>query len=322
MDSFDNFRKVKILVIGDVMIDRYLWGDVSRISPEAPVPVVRLKNTNLIAGGAANVAANIAGLGAVPYLFGLIGDDPEGRLFPEVLAASSISADYLVEIKNRQTTIKTRIIAHSQQIARVDQETLENLSEEQEEQVWQKLEGVLDEVGVIIISDYNKGFLGENLVSRLIKMGKEKSKIIMVDPKGKDYTKYRGASIMTPNKFEVAEVCHLNGEGEKLLDSAGQALLSKLNLEALLITKGEDGMTLLEAGREPFHLNALARKVYDVTGAGDTVIATLAVAVGSGESFRKSAEIANMAAGLVVEEVGTTTIKIENLKELLNKNIS
>lgn len=315
MYKFDNFSKVKILVVGDVMLDKYLWGDVNRISPEAPVPVVRLKNTDLIAGGAANVATNIAGLGAKVHLVGVVGNDYEGSLFPEVLNSSDVSANHLVVIRNRQTTIKTRIVAHNQQIVRVDQEMVAPLTEEEEEIVLKKIESLLDEIDVIVISDYNKGFLSKSLVSRLIRDGVGKDKIILVDPKGKDYSKYKGATIITPNKIEVAEVCGLEQNGEISLNGAGQDLLEKLSLKALLITRGEEGMTLFEAGKAPIHLNALARDVYDVTGAGDTVIATLAVAVGAGENFLNAAKIANTAAGLVVRELGTSTIKIENLKK-------
>ena len=300
------------------MIDKYLWGDVSRISPEAPVPVVKLKKTSLIAGGAANVAANIAGLGAKAYLVGVIGDDSDGAIFPEILGKANVSANYLLKTRNRQTTIKTRIIAHNQQVVRVDQETNEPLCEEDENRVLSVFENLLEEVNVIAVSDYNKGFLSKNLLSRLITSGKKRHKIILVDPKGRDFFKYSGANIITPNKLEVSEVCGINGnEGEML--EAGKGLLQSLMLEALLVTRGEEGMTLFENNKEPVHLKALARNVYDVTGAGDTVIATLAVALGAGKSFLESAEIANAAAGLVVEEVGTTIIKIENLKRELRK---
>jgi rfaE bifunctional protein kinase chain/domain len=314
MDELEGFSKVKVLVVGDVMLDKYLWGDVFRISPEAPVPVVRLKNTELIAGGAANVAANIAGLGATAYLLGVIGDDTEGSVFPEVLSKANVSANHLVKIKNRQTTIKTRILAHNQQIARIDQETTERLTPDEEKQVWHRAEAILEEIDVILISDYNKGILTESLVSRLIREGKAHRKTILIDPKGKDYSKYRGATIITPNKFEVSEICAVDMT-EESLRTAGKKLLKELEIEALLITQGEEGMTLFERDKPAVHLGAMARDVYDVTGAGDTVIATLAVAMGAGRSFQQAAKIANTAAGLVVRELGTTTIKFELLKE-------
>lgn len=320
MDKFESFRGVKVLIVGDVMLDKYLWGDVNRISPEAPVPVVRLKNTSYIAGGAANVAANVAGLGANPYLVGVFGDDYEGTLFPEILAESSIPSDFLIKIQNRQTTIKTRIIAHNQQIVRVDQETTAPLSPEQEDLIWKQIEKLLVEIKVIVISDYNKGLLSKNLVARLIMQGKSMGKIILVDPKGRNYSKYTGATMITPNKFEVAELCSLNSTEKSVLEEAGYKLLTNLKLDALLITRGEEGMSLFEKGKPPVHLAALARHVYDVTGAGDTVIAALAVSLGVGESFSEAAEIANTAAGMVVSEVGTTSVKLEELVEFVKVN--
>ena len=314
MYKFDEFSKVKVLVVGDVMLDKYLWGEVNRISPEAPVPVVHLKNTSYIAGGAANVAANIAGLGATAFLVSVVGDDNEGALFPSVLSDSNVSAKYLVEIPDRQTTIKTRVIAHNQQIVRIDQETNQPLSISDEEKVWQQIEKILPQSVVVVLSDYNKGILSESLVSRLIRQAKALTIPILIDPKGKDFRKYAGATMITPNKFEVAQILYLNGFNEETLREAGEKLLFDLKLDALLITRGEEGMSLLEKGKEAVHLEAQARHVYDVTGAGDTVIASIAVALGAGESFSTAAEIANTAAGLVVREVGTSIIKAESLR--------
>jgi D-beta-D-heptose 7-phosphate kinase/D-beta-D-heptose 1-phosphate adenosyltransferase len=316
MDIFQEFSKVKVLVVGDVMLDRYLWGEVTRISPEAPVPVVSLKKTDLIAGGAANVAANIAGLGARAYLVGVVGNDAEGNLLPGVLADSGVSGEHLIKINDRPTTVKTRIVAHNQQIARIDQETTIGLTEREIERIWRKIYKLLNEVSVVLVSDYNKGLVSEKLILRLIKKAKLKGKLILIDPKGKDYSKYSGATMVTPNKFEVAQVCGLDGDFEQRIEWAGLSLLSKLNLKALLITRGENGMTLFETDKSPLTLKTLARHVYDVTGAGDTVIATVAVMLGAGADFSQAAEIANAAAGLVVEEIGTTVIKIEQLKKI------
>jgi rfaE bifunctional protein kinase chain/domain len=276
---FDYFSKVKILVVGDVMLDKYLCGEVDRISPEAPVPVVRLTDTNLVAGGAANVAANIAGLGATAFLVGITGSDDEGDLFPKVLDNSGISGKYLVKSDERPTTVKTRIIAHNQQIARIDQESINILSEVEEENVWLKIDKLLKSVDVVLLSDYNKGILTENLTSRLIRKANELGKPVLVDPKGKSYSKYMNATIITPNKSEVAEVCELEGDIEKQLDEAGQNLLTSLKLNALLITRGENGMTLMQRDGETVDFKTVAREVFDVTGAGDTVIAALAVAL-------------------------------------------
>ncbi len=205
---------------------------------------------------------------------------------------------------------------------RVDQETTEPLSSDEERLVWDKIEAVLDEVGIIIISDYNKGLLSKNLVLRLIREGNERSKHVVVDPKGRDYSKYEGATIITPNKFEVAEVTGRDLGEEASLVAAGQNLLAELNLKALLVTRGEDGMSLFEKGQPAaVRLEARARHVYDVTGAGDTVIATLATAVGAGESFLNAARIANAAAGLVARELGPTAVKLEDLKKVCDGSV-
>jgi rfaE bifunctional protein kinase chain/domain len=307
-----NFSDVKVLIVGDVMLDRYCWGSVIRISPEAPVPVVNLEKTEVTLGGAANVAANVVGLGAKALLVGVIGKDSEAKLFPKFLREKGISHDYLVETGNRPTTVKTRIVAHNQHIVRIDQETDKQLSNEEEIDVLNKIQEVFEQASIVIISDYAKGLLTNNIIQRLITLGRERNKPVLVDPKGKDYAKYHGATLLTPNKKEAYQATEIEN-----VEQAGQILMNKLDLHALLITQGEDGMTLFENDKKPFKLNALARKVYDVTGAGDTVIATLAVAYASGFDLAQSANLANIAAGFVVEKVGTTTIDIKELREAL-----
>lgn len=317
--STDNFSEVKVLVVGDVMIDRYLWGEVRRISPEAPVPVVHLKNITDKPGGAANVAANIAGLGAKPYLIGVVGDDEEGRLFPKILAGAGIDADFIVTAGRRQTTVKTRVLAHQQQIVRIDRETAENLEAEDEEKIRRSIAGVINEIDVIIISDYGKGVLSGKILSRLITTANELQKIIMVDPKGSDFSKYGGATILTPNQKEAAEICGFDLHDDETVCRAGEKLLAELDLGALLITRGGEGMTLFEKNKSPFHLKASARKVYDVTGAGDTVIAVAAAVAGAGGSWQAAVEIANIAAGLVIEDAGTATITLDKLMPFIKK---
>jgi len=315
MKRLKDFSKTKVLVVGDVMLDRYWWGSVNRISPEAPVPIVNLEKKSLVAGGAANVAANIAGLGAKPFLVGIIGEDEEAKLLLEVLKSNNINSDFLIKILNRQTTVKTRIIAHSQQVVRIDQENKINLILEEEETLWKTVEGLLDEIQIIIISDYGKGTISENFVTRLIKTANRKNISVLIDPKGKYYKKYRGATMLTPNRFEIAEVSQLEDYEQKTIEVAGRKLLSELSLESLLVTQGEAGMTLFEKNNSVSHLPVTARKVYDVTGAGDTVIACLAAAIGGGASFLEAAKFANRAAGLVVEQVGTTAISLKMLDD-------
>lgn len=313
----EKFADVKIMVVGDVMLDRYWWGSVSRISPEAPVPVVNLQTKSLVAGGAANVAANIAGLSARPFLVGAIGDDEEGKLVPEVLGRTGVAAEHLIALEKRPTTTKTRIVAHNQHIVRIDQEEKQHLSNEEEKIVWDKIETILPEIELVIVSDYAKGLLTETLLSRLITICKTSGVKVLIDPKGKDYTKYSGATLLTPNRREAAESCKLEEDGQGIVEKAGEMLLGGLDLEALLITQGEDGMTLFEKNHDPVHFLAASRDVYDVTGAGDTVISTLAVALGAGGDLATSAQLANRAAGIVVEHFGTTSIKLSELQASL-----
>ena len=318
MYQLKDFSKVKIVVIGDVMVDKYLWGDVTRVSPEAPVPVVRLQKTSLVAGGAANVAANAAALGATVYLIGVVGDDVEGANLAKILEDSKVSAGHLIKAGQRPTTVKTRIIAHNQQIARIDLETHDRINRVEEKAVWEMFCEIAPEAGILVISDYAKGVLSDALLADLINYAKERGITVVVDPKGRDYRKYRGATVITPNKFELAEVGGCRADSVEELSRAAQKLVSDLGLEALVITRGEQGMTLIEADQKTFNLAAVGRKVFDVTGAGDTFISTLAVALGAGENYRTAAAIANIAAGLAVETFGTTTISFKYLKENLD----
>lgn len=322
LSIIENFSDIKILVVGDVMLDRYWWGSVKRISPEAPVPVVNLERTSLVAGGAANVAANIAGLGAQPFLIGVTGQDEEASLVEKVLKSINVSSEYLVNIKDRPTTIKTRIVAHNQHVVRIDQENSQSLDIVSEKKIFCLIEKIIDEVNVIVVSDYAKGVISENIISRLITKAKQLNKFVLIDPKGREYRKYKGATLLTPNRLEAATACNLDTDGQKLVENAGHLLLKNLDVNAVLITQGEKGMTLFERNKSSYHLDALAREVYDVTGAGDTVIAGLGVAVGAGADLAEASEIANVAAGLVVEEIGTTAVNIKRLKDAIAENNS
>lgn len=319
MKFLDDFSKVNVLIVGDIMLDRYWWGSVNRISPEAPVPVVDLKSVTLAAGGAANVAANVAGLGARSFLVGVMGDDADGFLFAKVLADQKISADFLFKLSSRPTTVKTRVVGHNQQIVRIDQETKDKLSEEDEAEVLKIIKSVAGQIQILIISDYGKGFLTEKLLSSLITSFSNKGILILVDPKGKNFQKYKGANLITPNKHEISEAFSLENEERATIEKFGTRIIEKLSLDALLVTQGEEGMTLFQKNDAPVHLPATAREVYDVTGAGDTVIACLAVALASGMSFLESARVANTAAGLIVEQLGTAAITLEMLRAALEK---
>jgi rfaE bifunctional protein kinase chain/domain len=314
----EKFADVKVLVIGDVMLDRYLWGDVSRISPEAPVPIVNVKKTSAVPGGAANVAANINGLGAKSLLVGICGDDKNADEFENLLDESRI-AKKIFRLENRQTTVKTRLVAHNQHVVRIDRETNDSIDEIQARKIFESISDFIEEADIVIISDYAKGFLTDNLLSSLIMTCQKKSKIVLVDPKGKSFARYEGATVLTPNKKESAEAGGFDENEPDLICKTGAKIFEQTKVEALLITQGEKGMTLLQKSGENFYLEALTRKVFDVTGAGDTVIAVFAVAVGAGASFFEAAKLANTAAGLVVREVGTTAISLEKLKEHFNK---
>ena len=321
MNITSKFENTRVLVVGDVMLDRYWWGDVTRISPEAPVPIVRLNRTTLAAGGAANVAANIAGLGATPLLLGSVGADPESAELKHVIADANISIAELLVFESRRTTVKTRVIAHSQQVARVDQESDGILSDEACDEVFSSFQRLAESAGAVAVSDYAKGFLPESLVCKFIAHAVEIGLPIVVDPKGRDYSRYKGATVITPNRREAALACNVD-EGKATAEMAGRRLLDDLALQAVLITEGEDGMTLFMPNKEPAHFAASAREVYDVTGAGDTVLASIAASLAAGLGLQQASHIANIAAGLVVEKVGTAVVSFDKLLDELSADSS
>jgi D-beta-D-heptose 7-phosphate kinase/D-beta-D-heptose 1-phosphate adenosyltransferase len=318
MQPLDNFSTTKVLIVGDVMLDRYWWGSVGRISPEAPVPVVRLDRTTLSAGGAANVAVNIAGLGATPMLVGIVGVDSDAECVRRILGASGVDPDNLIGAKDRPTTVKTRVIAHSQQVVRVDQESDAYINPDAVDLIIGRVKSQIADADAMIISDYSKGMMTNRVLSTIIDLARDSQTPVLVDPKGKDYTKYKGVSLITPNRREAAEACNLNENTPSVVDVAGNRLLSELAFESLLITQGEEGMTLFRRDVKSRHFPTAARKVYDVTGAGDTVIATLATALGAGADLETATLIANVAAGSVVEQIGTTAITLQGLRAALD----
>ena len=311
--------RVAALVVGDVMLDRYWWGQAHRISPEAPVPVVRLRDTTLAAGGAANVAANLAGLGAQVTLIGVIGADEAGRELQSVLHGRGVNTGHFLIAPSRPTTVKTRIVAHGHHIARLDWEETTPLDEAQAAAAVQRIQTLVPQTDVVILSDYAKGMLPPTLLAQVIEAARKLGKPVLVDPKGRDYRRYAGASLLTPNRVEAAQACGWGAEEPDIITRAGQQLLANIGVEAVLITQGEDGMTLFRPQYAPLHLTARARAVYDVTGAGDTVIATLALALGAGADLPQAAWLANLAAGLVVEQVGTTALTATQLSQALRE---
>ena len=312
-----DFENIRILVVGDVMLDRYWWGDVNRISPEAPVPIIKLNRSTLVAGGAANVAANVAGLGAIPVLVGCIGKDVDGEFLAGLLQEQSITTEYLIELEDRPTTVKTRIVAHSQQVARVDHEISEHLSASDESRLANLILREIDQVNAVVISDYAKGVVTDAIVGKTINAGKQHRVPVIVDPKGKNYSKYRGATVLTPNRKEAAEACNLDESSRSAVELSGRKLFNAIDVGAVLITQGEEGMTLFSDTGDPVRFAAATRDVFDVTGAGDTVIATLAVGLAAGKTLASAAQLANEAAGVVVGHVGTTPISLLELRHAL-----
>ncbi len=309
------FPSCRVLVVGDIMLDEYVFGTVARISPEAPVPVVAVTRDARVPGGAANVALNLAGLRAGVEMAGLVGNDAAGKHVARLLRARGVGVSAILPDPDRPTTVKTRVIAHSQQVVRVDREKGGPPSRKTQESLLRKVLAALDGVEGIVFSDYRKGALSAELVREVTGEARGKGLFVAVDPKRTDFSCYRGCTLITPNKME-AQAALGGRELRSDLDvwEGGKDLLRKVGAAAVLITRGEDGMTLVERGRKGcFHIPALARQVFDVTGAGDTVIGTLAACLAAGAPMREAAMLANIAAGVVVGEVGTSPISAEKL---------
>jgi len=306
------FSDQPILVVGDLMLDRYVWGRVERISPEAPVPVVEVVKETVHLGGAANVAYNLAVLKARPLLVGVVGRDEAGDRLVEELHRQEISSEGIVRDKGRSTTIKTRIIAHNQQVCRTDREDKTPLSQGTVDQMRSAYQPLLEQAKGMILSDYGKGALSAALVVGLIQEARRTKKFLAVDPKAGDFSVYRGASIVTPNKKEAVRASGVEIVDEASFIQAGEKLLEVTASDYLLITRGEEGMTLFD-GKEHSHIPTVAREVFDVSGAGDTVIASLTLAVAAGASILDAAILANHAAGVAVGKLGTAAASGEEI---------
>lgn len=319
MGYVGRFPFCRLLVVGDIMMDEYVWGSVKRISPEAPVPVVAVTRDTRTLGGAANVALNIACLGAKVNVAGLVGADPAGREVVRMLRERGIGVAGIVVDPNRPTTVKTRVIAHQQQVVRVDRENHDPPDKRARVALRRAVLEALDEADGVVLSDYRKGALSRELVAEVAAAAKKRGAFVAVDPKQPDLTFYRGCTLITPNKTEAEAA--LGGrelKGDRDIWEGGKAILRKTGASAVLLTRGEEGMSLVERGRRPFfHIPAQGRQVFDVTGAGDTVIGTLATGLGAGAPLRDAALLANVAAGVVVGEVGTVPITVEKLTRTL-----
>lgn len=311
-----NIRKKRVLVVGDLILDRFIWGSVCRISPEAPVPVVEVTSESDVLGGAANVANNIVALGGHATVIGVVGADRSADLMHELCVERGINVS-LVEDK-RPTTVKTRIIAHSQQVVRIDQEDTEKVGGRALKGLVAHIKDAVKEHDAVIVSDYKKGVINSDTMRAVLGAAKGR-KFVAVDPKMGHFHLYKGASIATPNLMEASSGAAMEISDERSLKEAGQKLMRKLGLKALLITRGEDGMSLFQPGKVT-HIPTVARKVYDVTGAGDTVVATFAMAKAAGAGMQEAAMLANHAAGIVVGEVGTATATPARLRQALRSS--
>ena len=301
------FKKARLLIVGDVMLDRYWFGDTERISPEAPVPVVLVSKEDERLGGAANVARNAASVGAQISILGVVGDDEPGKVVERLLEEQGVKS-YLQRDPDLKTTVKLRVVARQQQLIRLDFE--EAPSEAALAHKLERYEKLVGDADVVILSDYGKGALGQ--VALMIEQARAQKKMILVDPKGDDYAKYHGATVLTPNRSELRQVVG-QWTSEEDLTKRAQDLRKSLNLEALLLTRSEEGMSLFtEAGVS--HVKAQAREVFDVSGAGDTVIGTLAVALAAGWPLERAMALANRAGGIVVGKLGTATVTSEELQ--------
>jgi D-beta-D-heptose 7-phosphate kinase/D-beta-D-heptose 1-phosphate adenosyltransferase len=314
----EKFPEVKVAVIGDLMLDRYLWGRVSRISPEAPVPVIQVERKTSCLGGAGNVACNLAALGCQVHLVGVIGADFEASILTEEMQLANLSTDWLVVDSTRPTTVKTRIIGKSQQVVRLDEESTELVNEDIEQRLLDCSLAVLDNVDAVILSDYNKGVLTDNFLKIFLHKSKLKQIPVLVDPKRKDYTMYIGATAITPNRSESELSLNRTLVSDKDFEIAATEFQKKYAFEAVLITRSEQGITLLH-NANVHHLPSQSREVFDVSGAGDCVIATLAASLSAGLSWAEATELANLSAGVTIQKVGTTPVRAEELLQVLEQ---
>lgn len=319
---FSTWGSHKILIIGDLMLDEYLWGNVSRISPEAPVPVVEISRESIKLGGAANVALNVKSLGDEPVLVGVAGDDGNREKMMAALEDAQIGSEGILVDPSRMTTIKTRVIAHNQQVVRADRENTEEITPSVTENLLGFVKENLPDTGAIIISDYGKGVVTYPLLAKLIDLCRDNGVFIAVDPKDTHFMNYKHVSLITPNHHEAGFVYGKRIRNEAILEEVGWGLLKRLQAKAMLITRGEEGMSLFEADGTLTHLPTRAKKVYDVTGAGDTVISAFTCAVAAKANCREAALVSNHAAGIVVAEVGTAQATkkelMDDLEEFIN----
>jgi len=303
-----DFSRVKVLVIGDLILDEFIWGKVSRISPEAPIPVVWVKSESFIPGGACNVANNIQAMGATTAVCGVIGREGRGRMLLELLHKRGVQIKGIWKDSARPTTLKTRVIAHHQQVVRIDRERIIPLSKSAQARILKFIRSKLKHFDAVCIEDYGKGVITPELVHEVVRLGKKHHKVITVDPKESHLSYYKGVTAITPNQLEAEILTQVPIRDDDSLAKAGKKLVKLLGCDQALITLGESGMCLFQKGKKPVKIPTLAQDVCDVSGAGDTVIGTYTLALALGATALEASHIANCAAGLVVGKVGTATV--------------
>jgi D-beta-D-heptose 7-phosphate kinase/D-beta-D-heptose 1-phosphate adenosyltransferase len=304
---FKKMRGRRVIVLGDVMLDEFLWGTCARISPEAPVPVVAVTRQSYHLGGAGNVAANVCALGGTAVLAGVVGADAAAERIRESLAAAGVQAALVASDSGRPTTVKTRIVAQNQQVVRADRERSDDITATLEEGLVGRLRGALPSCAALVVSDYQKGVVTPQVMKAVVSLARRRGIPVLVDPKVRHFPLYRGVALITPNQLETEQATGIRIRNEDDLLAAGARILRKLRCGAALVTRGEQGMSLFEEGRRPLHIPTSAREVFDVTGAGDTVIATVALGLSASARLSEAAMLANHAAGVVVGKLGTAT---------------
>ncbi len=316
------FKDRSVLVIGDLILDEFLWGDVTRISPEAPVPVVWVKKESFMPGGASNVANNLRSLGADVHIVGVVGEDERGAILRGELEAKGIHTGGVLTDESRPTILKTRVVAQHQQVVRIDKENTEAMSERTISRMVDYVKSVIDKVDAVIIEDYGKGVITPALLKHVVPLARKRGKVISVDPKEEHFRYYRGISVITPNNHEASKAVGFKITDEVTLERAGRKLLGMLDCTIVLITLGENGMAVFQKAKPMKQIPTVAQEVFDVSGAGDTVIASYTLSLASGVDPIRAAHIANCAAGIVVGKVGIAVVTPQELLDRIKKELT
>jgi rfaE bifunctional protein kinase chain/domain len=314
-----NFKGKRIAVVGDMMLDIYFWGDVRRISPEAPVPVLEVENEFHRFGGAANCALNIAKLSGIPEPVGVIGCDSFGKVFNSLLSQQNISNNGIIEDDSRPTTAKTRVIADNQHIVRIDKESKEAINKNIQSKIFEYVKSEINNLDGMILQDYNKGVLSSSLIAQIIELANKNKILVTVDPKFNNFYEYKNVTVFKPNRKEAEDILGMKIKSDADVTFAGNTLLKKLNAKNILLTLGEGGIAVFEKGKPEKRMPTIARKVADVSGAGDTVISTLTMALAAGANIYEASYLANYAGGIVCEEVGIIPIELDKLFDTVSQ---